>query len=73
MPVRRVHQQRQRFVGGFHLAGVFVGVHAVRELHPKNFNAVFLKTLRVPLRRPLAGVVRIIGDTHALHLLQRLP
>ena len=36
------NKQRQRFVGGFDLAGVFVGVHAVRELHPENFDAVRL-------------------------------
>ena len=44
-----------------------------RELHPKNFDAVLLKTRRVPLRRPLAGVVRVIGNADAVHFFQRLP
>ena len=52
---------------------VFVGVHAVRELHPKHFHAMRPEPLRVPLRCPLAGIVGVVSQTHALNLLQRLP
>ena len=43
------------------------------ELHPIDFDAVRLEPLRVPLRRPLAGVVRVVGDADTPHFPDRLP
>ncbi|OQC74777.1 MAG: hypothetical protein BWX44_00598 [Spirochaetes bacterium ADurb.Bin001] len=72
-PLRGVQKQRERFVGRRHLAGVFVGVHAVRELDAPHLDAVRSEPLRVPLCRPFARVVSIVGELHAPHLAQRFP
>ena len=38
-----------------------------------HFDAVLAKPLRVALRGPLAGVVRVIGDADTLDVLDRFP
>ncbi|MCZ7590618.1 MAG: hypothetical protein M5U15_00020 [Kiritimatiellae bacterium] len=77
-PFRRVHGSGQRFSSrggpafggrsGCHLASVFVGVHAVRELDPEAVHAARRQAVGVPQRRLVPGVVGIVGNADAPHL-----
>ena len=66
-PLRRVHHRLQRLARRLDLPGVFVRIHSPGELDPEDLDPHRHQPRRVPGRRPVPRLVRVVGDAHPLH------
>ena len=69
-PFGAAQEQAQRFARRLDLLRVLVGIHPPGEFDAVAFNAVRGQPGRVAARRPIARLVRVVGQPHPWHLLR---